>query len=276
MPKDQKEFIKIIEILKDNPRGMSVKQISEAIGVNRISVGHYLEIMNLQGQVDMESYGQAKVFFLSKRVPINELMDLSAESVILLDENKKIIRANTNFLNLLNLNEEKIKNKDFNSVIKKFGINIDENIEEAMKGNEINEEVSIKKPDSIRWYNTKIIPTVYLEGSPGLIIIFSDITDYKLSLEELRKSEKKLRTLIRELDLFLKSVENYEQINADIRNPLQTIVGITDLEGGENSNLIYDQAKKIDESLREINIGLREAEKIREFIKKHIKMDEYS
>jgi len=64
MSKEHREFPKIIEVLKENPRGMLVKQISEAIGVNRISVGHYLEILLLLGEVDMETYGQAKVFFL--------------------------------------------------------------------------------------------------------------------------------------------------------------------------------------------------------------------
>lgn len=270
MGEDSRDFSRILEVLKENPRGMSVKQISEAIGVNRISVGHYLEIMLLLGQVDMESYGQAKVFYESKRVPMFAMMDFTSDYVLFVTENCHIIRANKKFAELVDLNSTDIEGLECSEVFKKLDINIKDHFDKASVTEEVSGEIAVCKNGKKLFFKIKILPTVYTEGSPGYTIIMEDITDIKVSMEALKAGEARLKELVQSIGKFLGDIEQLEKLNADIRNPLQTIVGITDLEGGKTAGIVYNQAVQIDNKLKEIDIGWREAENIREFIKKYI------
>lgn len=269
MGDDHRDFSKIIEILNDNPRGMSVKQISEAIGVNRISVGHYLEIMLISGQVDMESYGQAKVFYQSKRIPMFAMMDYTSDSVLVISDKYNIIRANKNFLELINYQEKKTEGINCQDIFKKLNVDIKDYVSKASEEGEIIEEISINKRNKHYYFRIKIIPTVFTEGSPGFTIVMENITDYKKSLDALKVSEVKLKELVQNIGKFLGNIKDLEKTNADIRNPLQTIVGLTDLEGGRTADLVYNQAIEIDNKLKEIDIGWKEADNIREFLKKY-------
>ena len=53
-------------------------------------------------------------------------------------------------------------------------------------------------------------------------------------------------------------------------------MGLTDLEGGKIANRVYDEALEIDKSLRELDIGWREAENIRDFIRKYVTINKLS
>jgi len=267
MSKEHREFPKIIEVLKENPRGMLVKQISEAIGVNRISVGHYLEILLLLGEVDMETYGQAKVFFLSKRVPIHAMMDLTSDAVLVLNEDKKIVSTNKKMFTLLGIGDKYQGLEAEKTLNEKLFIDISELIDSALAGEEVSKEILISVSGKEGYFRIKIIPVVFSDGSAGTTIIFVDITDYKESLIALAESENKLLTLIQNFSHFFNSIDEYEKINADIRNPLQTIVGITDLEGGTTANDVYKEASDIDKALKELDIGWKEVEHLRDFIK---------
>ncbi|MBP2132639.1 PAS domain-containing protein [Methanomicrobium sp. W14] len=269
-----KEFSNIIEILKENPRGMSVKQISEAIGVNRISVGHYLDIMLLSGSVDMESYGQAKVFYLSKRVPLFSLMDFTSDYVVILSDKFRIVRANKKFTDFMGLDEDITDEKNAKGLFGEFCPEIESLLAEASGGDEVVRDVSVCRNEKEHYFRMKILSAVFNDGTPGFTVIMEDITAYQESMEALKESEAQLKELIESIGEFLGDIKELEKINADIRNPLQAIVGLTDLEGGKNANLVYSQAVQIDNKLKEINIGWKEAENIREFLKKYAEIDD--
>ena len=67
----QHELGQIRELLKKNTDGMSVTDLSKALGKNKNTVGRYLDILLISGQVDMRTYGMAKVYTLSQRVPLS-------------------------------------------------------------------------------------------------------------------------------------------------------------------------------------------------------------
>ena len=84
----------LLQVLKEQPRGMSVSDIAAAVGVNRNTVSRYLDILLVSGQVEMKAYGKAKVFYLSQRVPISAMLNFSSDLVLVLDRNRRIIQAN--------------------------------------------------------------------------------------------------------------------------------------------------------------------------------------
>ncbi len=273
MTENHRGLTKILEILKQNPRGgMSVTQITEIIGMNRITVGHYLDIMRTSGEVDMETYGQSKVYFISHRVPISAMMDFSSDYVIVLNNTLKIVQVNSNIISLLDRKNEEIIDKNIQDVLlPPFNTEVDlqPKIDQALGGEEVAEEIRILKDTEELFFKMKIIPTVFADGSPGITIILEDITEYRKSIQALQESEQKFRELLKNISELLVKVEHIAELNDQIRNPLQVIIGITDLENVEMADQIKEQANEIDTIIRQLNIGNIEAENIRAFFKRY-------
>ncbi|MDD1647688.1 MAG: histidine kinase, partial [Methanomicrobiales archaeon] len=83
------ELVQIKELLKANPQGMSITEISRELGKNMHSVGRYLDNLRLSGQVVMRAYGKAKVFSLARRVPLAHMMSCSREMILVLDRDMR-------------------------------------------------------------------------------------------------------------------------------------------------------------------------------------------
>jgi PAS domain S-box-containing protein len=100
------ELSLIKDLLEKNGEGMSVTDISKALNKNKNTIGRYLDILLISGQVDMRTYGMAKVFTLSQRVPLSALLSYSKEFIMVLDNESRIIDLNDNFLALLHLSRQ--------------------------------------------------------------------------------------------------------------------------------------------------------------------------
>jgi PAS domain-containing protein len=61
--------------------------------------------------------------------------------------------------------------------------------------------------------------------------------------------------MFRVLDQIEKNMEQFAMLNDQIRNPLQVIVGLADLSGGDLADRIFEQANRIDEIVRELDRG---------------------
>ncbi|NYT04844.1 MAG: PAS domain S-box protein [Methanomicrobiales archaeon] len=176
---------------------MSVTQIAEAIGMNRISVARYLDVLRTSGQVDMEPYGQAKVYYLSQRVPISAMLNFSSDMVVVLSKEQRIIEANTNFTRIFNLPRDKILDKPIQNVLHPItpDLSIQKKIDSALEGEEVVEEIRVLKDHEELFFRMKIVPTAFTDGSPGITILLEDITEQKRSVDALIESETKFRML---------------------------------------------------------------------------------
>lgn len=94
----KRELSRVKGLLKNEPRGLSITDISRILNMNRNSVSKYLNMLLVSGHVDMRSVGVAKVYFLSQRVPISAMLDFSSEGIIVLDADLKIVQLNDNYL----------------------------------------------------------------------------------------------------------------------------------------------------------------------------------
>jgi len=91
-----------------------------------------------------------------------------------------------------------------------------------------------------------------------------------------------VRDITTEFDLELLKKEAFEQIeknmeqlailNDHIRNPLQGILGICELEGMEQLPRVQRHVMEIDTLIRRLDIGYLESEKVRAFLRKHYGM----
>jgi PAS domain S-box-containing protein len=196
------EIAIILETLKVNPRGMSVTDIAQAIGVNRNTVSRYLDMLLISGQAEMKIYGKAKVFFLSQRVPISAMLDFSSEMVIILDRQFSIIQVNDAVCTFAGEEKEAIIGRGLrNSPLAAFDHPvIIAKIKEAIGGSEVVEELRFLRVDEELFFRFQIVPTVFNNGSPGVTLILEDITEQKRSEEALRQSEMTYRTLVEEIN----------------------------------------------------------------------------
>ncbi|MBP2134311.1 PAS domain-containing protein [Methanomicrobium sp. W14] len=220
---DSPENAAILNLLKKNPRGMSLRQISEAIGMNRITAARYLDVLKTAGMVDMKPYGQAKVYFLSKRVPVSAMLDFTSDLVLIVGCDDRILNANKPLLDFLDRSLDEVTGlyPDELFTTKKGERDIISGISEAFSGNIIAEEIFIKKKNKVRCFFMKIIPVVFYDGQPGLAVILKDNTE--------RKKFEDIVDLQKDLGWKLSSAITYHDA---LPLSLKTVMAILNMESG--------------------------------------------
>jgi predicted transcriptional regulator len=81
----------IREVLMKNPRGLNILQIAEKTGINRMSAGRYLDVLAVQGFVDIQKVGNAKVYFLSKQIPVTTYMEYTSKHYCITDSSLHVV-----------------------------------------------------------------------------------------------------------------------------------------------------------------------------------------
>lgn len=221
------ELSLIKKILKKNPNGMSVTDISRALKKNKNTVGRYLDILLISGQVDMRTYGMAKVFTLSQRVPLSAMLSYSKELIMVLDSDNRIVDVNDNFLSLLQLDRAETIGKNI-GYISPPDIDVTELLGSiAATGDRKGEETVTfhQKEKKDRIFDVKMIPTVFEDGGKGITVILEDITEHILAEREIRESEERFRMMSENIQDGLIIVENGRTMYANRR--LASITGYT-------------------------------------------------
>ncbi|MDD1719752.1 MAG: PAS domain-containing protein, partial [Methanoregulaceae archaeon] len=103
---ESREITRIRELLRTHPKGMTIEEISRLLPLNRTSTAKYLNTLLISGQAEMRSYGRAKVFSLSQRVPVSHLISLSSDLILILDRDLVVTHVNDPFLSVLGLDKE--------------------------------------------------------------------------------------------------------------------------------------------------------------------------
>lgn len=198
----QKEFVRIKEVLKTNPKGMTITDISRAINVNRNSVAKYLELLRLSGHVEMRSFGPAKVFFISHRVPLSAMLNFSSDYILVLNRDLKIVQVNDNLLDLMNLEREVLLGQGIEDISLPIFTRseIISHIKGALDGEDSSMELSLQMAEAEFCFKIKLIPTTFDDGEQGVTAILENITEQKRSEESLRESEEKLRSVLNSMD----------------------------------------------------------------------------
>jgi len=212
----KEEFIQIKEILKNSPQGMSVTEIARALNKNKHSVGHYLDRLLISGHVEMRTYGKAKVFSLSSRIPLNSFMGYAQDLIIVLDRDQRIVRINDQFLDLVKKPRSEILNKNPASLTfpDQPAQTIFSSIRSCLESGVFNKELSLKN-DKEQVFFQKIIPTVFEDGERGIIILLEDITKRKAAESALSTSEEQFRLMA---DNIQDGIVIYENGNAVYTN----------------------------------------------------------
>lgn len=199
----QQEISLIKKILSENPKGMTVTDISRKIKTNRNSVAKYLDIMRISGHVEMITFGPAKVFFPSRRVPILNMLNLTSDYILVFDSKLKITMANDSFLNFMKITREELLGELIHSTISRVFKDHSEllvGIKEALEGKRITQDIDFQKNKERYFFKVSIVPTTFEDGRNGGTIVIKNITDNKLAENALRESEENFKSLLKKIN----------------------------------------------------------------------------
>jgi PAS domain S-box-containing protein len=214
----QQELVAIKDLLTKNPEGMSVTDISKALKKNKNTVGRYLDILLISGQVEMRAYGMAKVYTISRRVPLSAMLSYSKELIMVLDNESRITDINENFLQLLHLPREETLGKNI-SFLQPPEVDVHELLDTVTTDRGDQETtVTFHVKDSMdRIFHQKCVPTVFDDGRKGITLILEDITGRILAEKEIRESEERFRMMADNIQDGLIIMENGKTTYANTR-----------------------------------------------------------
>jgi len=196
--KTQDEVLQQIRgLLRDNPKGMKINQIADKITMNRNSVAKYLDMMLMTHQVEMLQHGMSKIYRLSKRTGIPTMLDLSSDYILVLDRALRIVQVNDNYLKFSGLKrEDVIGMHPASGRLPVVSLQkVMDKIKEAGYGTDTKTEVRMAEDGSELFFDVRITPASFNDGTTGITVLLEDITAHKKSEILLKESEADFRTL---------------------------------------------------------------------------------
>ncbi len=195
--KDLEDFVHIKQILRENPQGMTVTDIANALHRTKNTVGRYLDILHASGQVEMRTFGMAKVFTLAQRVPLSQFLSQVEEMVIILDQDFRILQVNDPFLHLLNKDREDVigKNLGYLPVGDVGTQEMLDSLTSLIRRLEPAGEIEVQEGEG-KFYWARVIPIFLEDGGEGYTAIIVDVTRMKQAERALRESERNYRELV--------------------------------------------------------------------------------
>ena len=166
---------RILEVLKEEARGLSISDISRRINLNRSSVAKYLGMLVTAGRVEMYVIGSAKVYRISSRPSLLEVFDYIQESVIVIDSDLTVRGINPACCARLGLTMEKIVERAATAASCPFleELVVSETFSRAIRGTEQVSEIRAGPGDGARYLAT-YIPVVLSNGQYGVAVTLRD------------------------------------------------------------------------------------------------------
>jgi len=202
------ELDQIKRVLRGTSKGLTVTEIAHHIQINRNSVAKYLDILRTSGVVEMKAVGSAKIYTLTKRIPISSILSLSSDYIFILDNDAKITYVNDNVLHFEGKTIEEIIGKRAESVSLVFFSlpEIQILINEGVTGKENIRELEVQKEGQPFFFRAKFVPSILENHKNGLLLILEDIT-------EIKKYQKQLEKTVAEQDKELTS--SYQKLSSE-------------------------------------------------------------
>jgi len=200
MNRYQEDLSRIRKILQDNPRGMTIRDISQELCINRNSIAKYTDVLLALGHVDLKRVGPAKLYFLSQRVPISSILNFSSDFIAVLNKKYEIIQINQAFLDFLGIKRDKIIGYSIKSAPSYISNHTElmKYLEAGLNGTDSTQTLLVQVGNKDYYLRIKFIPTTFDDGEPGITLIMEDVTEKRKAREKLKDNEAKLNTLFNE------------------------------------------------------------------------------
>ena len=200
MNRYQEDLNRIKKILQDNPRGMTIKDISQELCINRNSIAKYTDVLLALGNIELRRVGPAKLYFLSQRVPISSILNFSSDFIAVLNKKYEIIQINQAFLDFLDNKRENMVGYSIKSAPPYISQHFElmKCLEAGLNGTDSTETLLLQVGKKDYFLRIKFIHTTFDDGAPGVTLIIEDVTEKREAREKIKENEAKLNTVFNE------------------------------------------------------------------------------
>jgi len=185
-----RELSKIKNFLKGSAKGYTVTEISHAININRNSVAKYLDVLCISGVVELKVIGSAKIYSLTKRIPVSSILSLSSDYIFVLDDDFVIQYVNERVLDFEKKSPDDIVGKPFGQpgLLLLSLPDINRILQECTQGKDILKEIEVQAGEKTGYFRAKFVPSILENGKRGILIILDDISEIKQYQRDLEKT----------------------------------------------------------------------------------------
>lgn len=201
----QEPLKKIKSLLRFHRNGLTITDIAQKLQLNRNSTAKYLEILLISGDVNLHSYGPAKVYTFSQKMPISAMLKFSADIILLIDNEMRVLDANENALSILGMARDDLVGCLIEQVDSPLiaRLAIPDVFDDIQRTGEIQREFSITRGNEALHYRVRIVPTIFDNMDEGVTIIGEDITKQIRFEESLMISEARYRAIVEDQNEFI-------------------------------------------------------------------------
>jgi PAS domain S-box-containing protein len=229
-----------------------------SVSAARFNKDHYFTVVcrDITEREDMEAAIRHSEF--QYRTTINTLHDI----LVVIDESFCVIIFNDAFEALCHNSgiKGRIQGMDLETMLPLFSSERDTNCWDAISSGEYYEgDIKYRHGGKFAIYSLRNLPIIENGAFKRSVLYLRDTTEYYV-LENMKK------------EAFLQIDKNMEQfavLNDHVRNPLQIILSIVDLECSELTEKILPHIKEIDDLINGLDNGWIESEKVRNMIARH-------
>lgn len=187
--------------LRLNPRGMMISDLSSILKINRNLMAKYLEILLVSGDVGLEMHGNAKIYTLSRRVPLTKMLDSSSDMITLLDRKGNILWLNAAILSILGEKAHEFKGKSLIETGDPFLLHIP--FVENQETGDIISEIQIPVQGELNYYRVTQTPAVLTDGKTGVILRCNNITSEKAFEQMAELSDARFQAILEDQTEFI-------------------------------------------------------------------------
>jgi len=171
--KFSEDIPRIRDLLSENPDGLTIKNISEMLGMNRNSAAKSLQLLQMQGRVTLKHIGPAKIYCLASKLSATALLKLSTKPVIVFSKGETFVDCNEQFQELLQLGKSDLIGKKSDQM--PFFIDSHHEIlrliRDGLKGKENRISMDLLINGRTTPCSLTISPIFFENGDPGIALI---------------------------------------------------------------------------------------------------------
>jgi PAS domain S-box-containing protein len=159
--------------------------------------------MRISGYVEMLTFGPAKVFFPSRRVPVSNLLNYASDYILVVDSDMKITLVNDTFLGFLGSTRENTLGQTMEDIIQQIfedNKEILDGINQALDGKSFIHKIKAEIDGENNFFKIRIMPTTFEDGTNGVSLIIKNDTDHKIAEMALRESQESFKSLLDKLN----------------------------------------------------------------------------
>lgn len=173
----EEEIKRIIDLIGQNPAGLTIEQVSRQLSINRTTAAKYLNFMIASGQIKKRNLGPAKIFTLSPRIPMSHFLNLWQDGIIVLNNDLIVQQINDPLLSLLSLNRdgmigERIDKSPLAAYVDQSALEL---LAKARDGQEQVQITTFRIQGQDEQFRLKMIPLALEQGERGLGLIFEQL-----------------------------------------------------------------------------------------------------